>query len=77
MAHTFIKSVGSATEGHQGRAVARGGEADEVHCFPKWLISTNEGNAMDLFYEGLPRGSSTAWGDGSFPLLRWRHEGEA
>jgi hypothetical protein len=38
---------------------------------PGWLIPTNEGNAMGLFYEGLPRGVPIPWGVWAVPLLWW------
>ncbi|MSS70751.1 MAG: hypothetical protein EXS64_04595 [Candidatus Latescibacteria bacterium] len=38
---------------------------------PKWLVPSNEGNAMAWFYEGLPKGASIPWGVWAIPLLWW------
>jgi len=38
---------------------------------PKWLLPSNEGNAMRYFYEGLPRGQGIPWSVWIWPLFWW------
>ena len=38
---------------------------------PKWLVPSNEGNAMEWFYGGLPEGESIPWEVWAVPLFWW------
>ena len=38
---------------------------------PKWLIPSNEGNAVSWFFEGLPRGAEIPWDVWVLPLFWW------
>ena len=38
---------------------------------PNWLIPTNDGNAVGMFYEGLPKGASIPWDIWAVPLFWW------
>ncbi|MDA0748114.1 MAG: hypothetical protein O2954_16450 [bacterium] len=38
---------------------------------PQWLIPQNDGNAVGMFYEGLPQGASIPWDVWIIPLTWW------
>ena len=46
--------------------------AEHVHPYlPDWLVLTNEGQAMQWLYEGLPSGMAIPWGIWVVPLFWW------
>jgi len=42
-----------------------------VQHIPRWLVPSNEGNAISWFFEGLPVGESIPWGAWVRPLFWW------